>query len=60
MTRHSGSARDPFEIEKSRVSSTPGAGLLVALLALCLGAAIVASWAPGVSEQIAGLLGSLG
>ena len=60
MSRHSGSARDPFESASSRTSSTPGAGLVLALLALCLGAAAVAGWLPGVADRVAGMLSSLG
>ncbi len=63
MLKHTGSARDPFNLETSRVRSTQGSGLLIALLAIFLVAAAVGaaiSWAPGATERVAGMLSSWG
>jgi hypothetical protein len=59
MTRHSGSARDPLNIEKSSTSSTPGmgwvlAGFVVIVLAVAFASA-TGAWLP---DQIAHLTGS--
>ena len=58
MIRHSGSARDPLDIEKSSSSSTGGMGwILVGLLVIC--AVVAVANVGGVQESVAHFAGSI-
>ena len=64
MARHSGSARDPLNMEKSSSSSTPGMGWVIAgLLVICVAVAaanIGGGWLQNSVAHIAGAASAQG
>lgn len=63
MLKHTGSARDPFELEKSSSTSTPGMGWVIAGLAvICLlvAAAHSTGWLQNTAAHMAAASSSQG
>jgi hypothetical protein len=60
MLRHSGSARDPFDIEKSSSSSTPGMGwVVVGFVVICAAVAAFNLGGPALQQSVAHIAGSI-